>query len=94
MPIGLGMLVSTRWVVLPIQPPAGSVHQGSNGLFPLGLLHLSCPGAEASDASGSADRSGSADGSGSGDGSSILFGRSGVDGRDAPSVPSVRPWPA
>ena len=88
MPIGLGMLVSTRWVVLPIQPPAGSVHQGSNGLFPLGLLHLSCAGAKASDASGSADRSGS------GDGSSTLFGRSGVDGRDAPSVPSVRPWPA
>ena len=42
------MLVSTRWVVLPIQPLAGSVHQGGNGLFTLNLLHLSCADVKAS----------------------------------------------
>lgn len=41
MPVGISVSLCTRRVVLPNQPPAGSVHQGNSRLFPLGLLHLS-----------------------------------------------------
>ena len=43
MPCAVAVLVSARWVVLPIQPLAGSVHHGGNPLLPFGLLHLSWP---------------------------------------------------
>src|SRR4051794_19971936 len=55
MPVGISVSSYTRWVVLPNHPPAGSGNQANSRLFPLGLLHLSCPAATASaDTAGSA----------------------------------------
>src|SRR5689334_11084569 len=97
MPVGLAGLFSARSVVLSIQPAAGSVHHGSNGLFgALGLLHLSWPGSHASDASGSAV-SGSAAVAGSPTEGSVatfptLSTPSRLDGWDESPALSSRSW--